>query len=407
MDRARTRRDLLLRMLAASAAAAAIAAPASAAAEAASPAERPTRTVVDESPRELRELWTTERLREAQSVAPAGGFEPATAPELSEEQLETLALPRLRPQRFAVAGTDREVGATRRYPARVHGKLFLTIPGVGDASCSGTIVGSNGRNVVYTAGHCVYDRGRDQWATNVVFIPGYRNGATPFGVYAAADLWALAGWTDLSLGLSETEANSFDVGVIVIAGQVQNRVGARGVAFNRPRAQRYSIYGYPSRPSPPYDGERLINCPAAAFRFTEDELPRLPPTADPVSSVAAPCFMQQGSSGGGWVIEGGRVNSVVSHGFCDFIEELCGHIHGPYFGQGARSLYVAAGGGDGKAADSIVCGRAKRKLSRASKRLRKAKRADRKAGGARTAKRLRKAKKQRRKAAKPVRKQGC
>ena len=39
-------------------------------------------------------------------------------------------------------------------------------------------------------------------------------------------------------------------------------------------------------------------------------------SAAPARCVAGPCNQKQGSSGGGWVIGGGLVNSVVSHGPC-------------------------------------------------------------------------------------------
>ena len=55
--------------------------------------------------------------------------------------------------------------------------------------------------------------------------------------------------------------------------------------------------------------------------------------------------MTGGSSGGGWVIDGGKVNSVVSYGYectiplpiCDNPEE--GKLFGPYFGDEIKQLY--------------------------------------------------------------------
>ncbi len=50
--------------------------------------------------------------------------------------------------------------------------------------CSATSVQANYRNLVATAGHCVYDTESnkatlDKW----VFIPGYYEGKTPWGIY--------------------------------------------------------------------------------------------------------------------------------------------------------------------------------------------------------------------------------
>jgi hypothetical protein len=51
--------------------------------------------------------------------------------------------------------------------------------------CSATSIQSRHRNLVATAGHCVYENGKDvfrKW----VFIPGYYQGKAPWGVYAGA-----------------------------------------------------------------------------------------------------------------------------------------------------------------------------------------------------------------------------
>ena len=50
--------------------------------------------------------------------------------------------------------------------------------------CSGTSIQGKYKNLVATAGHCVYDTRRttgrvDKW----VFVPGYYQGKTPFGIY--------------------------------------------------------------------------------------------------------------------------------------------------------------------------------------------------------------------------------
>ena len=44
------------------------------------------------------------------------------------------------------------------YPRRTHGKVFMTIPGTGDFVCSGNVVRSHSHTLVWTAGHCVFDR---------------------------------------------------------------------------------------------------------------------------------------------------------------------------------------------------------------------------------------------------------
>ncbi|MER6507074.1 hypothetical protein ABT158_09690 [Nonomuraea sp. NPDC001636] len=50
--------------------------------------------------------------------------------------------------------------------------------------CSGTSIQAKYRNLVATAGHCVYDiAGNDEVVSRWVFVPGYYQGKTPWGIY--------------------------------------------------------------------------------------------------------------------------------------------------------------------------------------------------------------------------------
>ncbi|WP_372444560.1 trypsin-like serine peptidase, partial [Sphaerisporangium melleum] len=63
------------------------------------------------------------------------------------------------------------------------GKVFFT---VGDKEywCSASSVQAKYRNLVATAGHCVFDEGVQNGALdNWVFIPGYYQGKAPWGIY--------------------------------------------------------------------------------------------------------------------------------------------------------------------------------------------------------------------------------
>ena len=118
-------------------------------------------------------------------------------------------------------------------------------------------------------------------------------------------------------------------------------VGARGIAFNQDRNITFDVFGYPAE-------ERLRRrdrCSAATPRPTA----RTTRLNDPKPTRIS-CDQTGGSSGGGWVIGGGRVNSVVSYGYecghriplpipCDNAEE--GNLFGPYFGNDIKQLYRA------------------------------------------------------------------
>ncbi|WP_326825458.1 hypothetical protein [Streptosporangium sp. NBC_01756] len=66
------------------------------------------------------------------------------------------------------------------------GRVFF-VDGKGqERYCSGTSVQSKYRNLVATAGHCVYDTDTNKPFDNFVFIPGYYQGKAPWGIYVGA-----------------------------------------------------------------------------------------------------------------------------------------------------------------------------------------------------------------------------
>jgi hypothetical protein len=52
--------------------------------------------------------------------------------------------------------------------------------------CSATAIQSRNRNLVATAGHCVFEHGKDDVFDKWVFVPGYYQGKAPWGVYVGA-----------------------------------------------------------------------------------------------------------------------------------------------------------------------------------------------------------------------------
>ncbi|MGW0809588.1 hypothetical protein [Nonomuraea sp. NPDC002799] len=90
-------------------------------------------------------------------------------------------------------GSTAPTGTTKQ-PAKVAnvnlpktiGKVFF-LDGKGDYRwCSATSIQSRNRNLVATAGHCVYENGKDDVFDKWVFVPGYYQGKAPWGVYAGA-----------------------------------------------------------------------------------------------------------------------------------------------------------------------------------------------------------------------------
>jgi hypothetical protein len=76
---------------------------------------------------------------------------------------------------------DQSQFATNIYfPYRASGKLFFNV-GLTTNVCSASLIS---RGVVVTAAHCVADFGQQRLYSGWQFVPGYRNGLAPFGVWS-------------------------------------------------------------------------------------------------------------------------------------------------------------------------------------------------------------------------------
>jgi hypothetical protein len=252
---------------------------------------------VGQSREEVVEYWTAQRMREAKPVerAKGSGRGKATYPFTRYE-------------------------ASSPYPA-MHGKVFFTDNGV-NYVCSGTALTSGNESVVWTAGHCV-NEGPGAYFTNWAFVPAYKDGARPYGTWAARTLLTTSDW--------RTRGDfSFDEGAAVVStngGQtLTDVVGGRGILFNQAPQQHYLAHGYPA--ASPFTGGRMFIC--------ESDLALQDTSAHP-ATLGIGCDMTGGSSGGGWVV-GNNVLSVTSYGY----QTLKNVLFGPYQGDVAQQLYTSA-----------------------------------------------------------------
>jgi V8-like Glu-specific endopeptidase len=198
-----------------------------------------------------------------------------------------------------------------------HGKLFGK-DRTGAYECSATAVASQNRSVIFTAGHCVRYNGN--WAKKLVFVPAYDRGQRPFGAWVWDVIRVPRQW-------ASRENDNYDYATVAMSPQngvrLTDAVGAAGIAWNQPRDVPFSLFGYPTNF---YDGQRMTGCVGTGF--PGDDAGRGPPT------VGVSCDMGQGSSGGGWLIGGGYLNSVMSYG----LRNRPDLSFGPYFTGAANSL---------------------------------------------------------------------
>ncbi|WP_457029777.1 trypsin-like serine peptidase [Kitasatospora sp. P5_F3] len=120
----------------------------------------------------------------------------------------------------------------------------------GDHFCTASVVDSAGQNLIVTAAHCVYDPIAGQ-RSDLVFVPGYREGDTPSGVWPLASVTVDQTWTDHG-------NQDMDVAFAIVkpqnGQQVQQVLGANRLGVNKGYELPVKVTGYPS------SGEVPITC---------------------------------------------------------------------------------------------------------------------------------------------------
>jgi V8-like Glu-specific endopeptidase len=198
-----------------------------------------------------------------------------------------------------------------------------------DYNCSGTVVNSANKSVVWTAGHCVYNTFANTWNRNYVFCPGYRAGACALGKWTAAVNATTPQWQNATCTFDGrcTEAEfQYDLGALKMnlysGWRIGDWVGYHGIKFNGATIQSRYLFGYPLNKA---NGDYLYFCAATN-------------TVAGGNLRMAPCSAGGGASGGPWLSEIsaswlGVVQSVNSH------SDMATYMSGPYMGAVAQTLY--------------------------------------------------------------------
>jgi V8-like Glu-specific endopeptidase len=137
------------------------------------------------------------------------------------------------------AGTTRTAKAT---PSNSLVGAVFTHNADGDHFCTASVVDSAGQNLIITAAHCVYDPIAGQ-RSDLVFIPGYRNGDTPNGVWPLFSITVDPSW-------SESGNEDLDVAFAIVkpqnGRQVQQVLGGNSLGVNKGYQLPVKVTGYPS-----------------------------------------------------------------------------------------------------------------------------------------------------------------
>jgi V8-like Glu-specific endopeptidase len=217
------------------------------------------------------------------------------------------------------------------------GKVFFSSGGT-DYVCSGTLIGSGKTETVLTAAHCVSGGtgkdGRPRWVSNWVFVPGYRNGLMPYGMYTAQRFFAARGWTGPQGGTEQYDVAFVQIAAATLYGKSGAAVPPHGLTVAFAASQdsgapsRAWVFGYPSQA--PFTGLYPNYCAG--------------PVTASGGSVRATCGMTAGDSGGPWLPEfspdsgSGPVVAVSTYKVSTDLRTLYGAVLGPQ----ARAIYQRA-----------------------------------------------------------------
>jgi V8-like Glu-specific endopeptidase len=206
-------------------------------------------------------------------------------------------------------------GDNRAFPYIAIGKIFVRFSGVSYA-CTAAVIANQ---LVLTSRQCVYNTETSQFATDIVFYPGYRHGYNP----------ALGGgWTGKNVLTWSGGGNQFNIGIVQLfnyklngckakAGspQIVSFTGHLGTLQGGSYSRRtFNDFGYPAvEISPPagFNGQAMFECQSPTKGVHEGGY----------NTVETACDMTAGANGGPWIEhikprQGGEnnfVSSLTSH----------------------------------------------------------------------------------------------
>jgi len=284
------------------------------------------------SAREASAFWTPQRMREARPLEIKRSRLDAAAASRAGVRGRPHRVPAELPRLTIEASGFEQVADPTAPEYRINGAIFISFGIFGYARCSGTAVHSGNQSVVLTAAHCINEGGpRGRWLKERwVFVPAFRYGQRPFGVFPAR-------WIDTTRQWRRSGSENYDVGAAVVGPNQRGEtlgeaVGGAGIAWNLKARQTFDVHGYPVEE--PFDGETQRICRDEPFIGHDPNSFLFP---GPLN-LAVACGVTGGASGGGWTIDGNTLNSVTNYGYFDDTSP----DFGAYFGKEVARLYGRA-----------------------------------------------------------------
>jgi V8-like Glu-specific endopeptidase len=142
------------------------------------------------------------------------------------------------------------------------GALFVR-DGSSDHFCTASVVDSPGRDMLVTAAHCINGGSGGGYRTDIVFVPDYRDGQAPYGIWTPRLLLVAPQW------IKDSDPN-LDVGFVVLephdGKNIEDILGANRLSFNAGYRNLVRVTGYPS------SGDAPITCSNWTSRLSLTQL---------------------------------------------------------------------------------------------------------------------------------------
>lgn len=118
----------------------------------------------------------------------------------------------------------------------------------GDHFCTASAVDSPGRNLIITAAHCVHSGAGGGYVSDLVFVPGYRHGNAPYGIWKVKaefvdDRWASDSDPDLDFGFAVVEPHD--------GKNIEDVLGSNLLGVNQGFGNIVRVTGYPTSSDEP------------------------------------------------------------------------------------------------------------------------------------------------------------
>ena len=118
----------------------------------------------------------------------------------------------------------------------------------GEHFCTASVVASPGKDLLITAAHCINGGKGSGYKKDIVFIPAYRDGDAPFGVWTPQRLLVGPQW-------AESANPDFDVGFVVLqpddGENIQQVLGANRLGVDSGYQYLVRVTGYPDSADAP------------------------------------------------------------------------------------------------------------------------------------------------------------